>query len=49
MAPSIASQAQSIPLSLSYRVSPLRHRASNTPASVHSRKRRYAELHDRYR
>lgn len=44
MAPSIDSQDQSIPLSPSYRINPVRQRASNTPASVHSRKRRYAEL-----
>ena len=45
IAPSIDSQDQSIPLSPSYRVSPKRQSDSNTPASVHSRNRRYAELH----
>lgn len=43
---SIDSQDQSIPLSPSYRVSPLCQKASNTLASVHSRKRWYAELHE---
>jgi hypothetical protein len=46
MAPSIDSHDQSIPFSPSYRVNPLRHRFSNTPASLHSRKRRYAELQE---
>ena len=44
IAPSMDSQDQSIPFSPSYSISPCRQKASNTPASVHSRKRRYAEL-----
>jgi len=44
--PSIYSQDQSIPLIPSYRVRPSRQKASNAPTSVHSRKRRYAELHE---
>jgi hypothetical protein len=37
---------QSMPLSLSYFRSPWRHNSSKTPASVHSRKRRYADEHE---
>ena len=43
IAPSIASHSQSIPFSSSYASSP-RQSSQNTPASVHSWKRRWAEL-----
>lgn len=46
IAPSIDSPDQLIPFSPSYSISPSRQKASNTPASVHSRKRLYAELHE---
>jgi len=45
-APSMDSHDQSIPLSSSWAVSPLLQRDSNTLPSVHSRKRRYAELQE---
>jgi hypothetical protein len=44
MAPSIASHSQSIPCKASYATRPLFHSARKTPASVHSWKRRWAEL-----
>jgi hypothetical protein len=44
MAPSIANHAQSMPFKASYRLRPARQNRSNTPASVHSMKRRCAEL-----
>src|SRR5215211_7033639 len=44
MAPSIASHSQSIPFKASYAPRPLCHSARKTPASVHSWKRRWAEL-----
>ncbi len=46
IAPSIDSHDQSIPLSPSCFANPVRQSASNTPAFVHSRKLRYAELHE---
>ena len=44
IAPSAASQAQSIPTTLSYSSSPCRQISWNTPACSHSWKRRCAEL-----
>ena len=43
IAPSIASQDQSSPFSASYSCSPRAQRVTNTPAAVHSWKRRWAE------
>lgn len=43
MHPSIETQSQSIPFSLSYARRPNSHIFSNTPASVHSWNRRCAE------
>src|SRR5262245_27103316 len=44
IAPSIASQAQSIPCKASYSTKPCSHKATKTSASTHSWKRRWAAL-----
>lgn len=46
IARSAASRDQSMPFRPSYSISPCRKKASNTPASFQSLKRRYAELHE---
>lgn len=46
IAPSSASQLQSMPWNSLYPSDPMRQKVANTPASIHSRNRRYADEHE---